>query len=29
MHVFQWYRTEQDVPAFKMINATSTGSGED
>ena len=28
MHLFQWYRTEQDIPAFKMINAISAGTGE-
>jgi NAD-dependent dihydropyrimidine dehydrogenase PreA subunit len=29
VQVFQWYRTEQDVPAIQMANATSAGSGED
>ncbi len=27
--IFQWYRTEQDVPAFRMVNTTSAGTGED
>jgi hypothetical protein len=29
VQVFQWYRTEQDVPAIQMNNATSAGPGED
>jgi len=29
LHLFQWYRSEQDVPAFKMVNTTSAGIGED
>jgi NAD-dependent dihydropyrimidine dehydrogenase PreA subunit len=28
VQVFQWYRTEQDVPAIEMANATSEGTGE-
>ena len=28
VQVYQWYRTENDVPAIKMINATSSGIGE-
>ena len=28
VQVFQWYRTEHDVPAAEMNNATSTGIGE-
>ena len=28
VQVFQWYRTENDVPASEMINATSEGTGE-
>ena len=28
VQVFQWYRTEHDVPAAEMTNATSTGIGE-
>ncbi len=28
VQVFQWYRTEQDVPAIEMANATSEGIGE-
>src|SRR3990170_7413410 len=28
VQVFQWYRTEQDVPAIEMANATSQGTGE-
>ena len=27
MNVFQWYRTENDVPAAEMSNATSSGTG--
>src|SRR6476660_10275497 len=27
VQVFQWYRTEQDVPAIEMANATSAGTG--
>ena len=27
VQVFQWYRTEQDVPAIEMTNATSAGTG--
>ena len=27
MNVFQWYRTENDVPAVEMSNATSSGDG--
>jgi ferredoxin len=27
--VFQWYRTENDVPVIGMTNATNAGSGED
>ena len=29
VQVFQWYRTEQDVPAIQMANATSAGTGQD
>jgi NAD-dependent dihydropyrimidine dehydrogenase PreA subunit len=29
VQVFQWYRSEQDVPAKEMVNATSEGTGED
>ena len=29
VQVYQWYRTEQDVPAIEMTNATSEGIGED
>jgi NAD-dependent dihydropyrimidine dehydrogenase PreA subunit len=29
VQVYQWYRTEQDVPAIEMQNATSSGKGED
>ena len=25
--LFQWYRTEQDVPAIEMTNVTSAGTG--
>ncbi len=28
VQVFQWYRTEQDVPAAEMKDATSSGEGE-
>jgi NAD-dependent dihydropyrimidine dehydrogenase PreA subunit len=28
VQVFQWYRTEQDVPAIDLANATSAGTGE-
>jgi NAD-dependent dihydropyrimidine dehydrogenase PreA subunit len=28
VQVYQWYRTEQDVPAIEMQNATSEGTGE-
>jgi NAD-dependent dihydropyrimidine dehydrogenase PreA subunit len=28
VQVFQWYRTEHDVPAAEMTNATSAGTGE-
>jgi NAD-dependent dihydropyrimidine dehydrogenase PreA subunit len=28
VQVFQWYRTEHDVPAAEMTNATSSGTGE-
>src|SRR5262249_8219128 len=28
VQVFQWYRTENDVPAKDMANATSAGSGD-
>jgi ferredoxin len=28
VQVFQWYRTEQDVPAIEMANATTEGTGE-
>ncbi|MPZ08336.1 MAG: 4Fe-4S dicluster domain-containing protein [Nitrososphaeraceae archaeon] len=28
VQVFQWYRTEQDVPAIEMANATGEGIGE-
>ncbi|MDW0278536.1 MAG: ferredoxin family protein, partial [Nitrososphaeraceae archaeon] len=28
VQVFQWYRTEQDVPAVEMANATTEGTGE-
>ena len=27
-HVFQWYRTEHDIPAVEMSNITSAGIGE-
>ena len=27
VQVFQWYRTEQDVPATEVANATSAGTG--
>ena len=27
VNVFQWYRTENDVPAAEMSNATSSGTG--
>ena len=26
--VFQWYRSEHDLPAVEMTNATSAGTGE-
>jgi NAD-dependent dihydropyrimidine dehydrogenase PreA subunit len=29
VQVFQWYRTENDIPAVEMVNATSAGTGED
>ena len=29
VQVYQWYRTEQDVPGIQMQNATSAGTGED
>ena len=28
VQVYQWYRTENDVPAVQMVNATSAGTGE-
>jgi hypothetical protein len=28
VQVFQWYRSEHDVPAVEMTNATSAGTGE-
>ena len=28
VQVYQWYRTENDVPAIQMANATSSGTGE-
>jgi NAD-dependent dihydropyrimidine dehydrogenase PreA subunit len=28
VQVFQWYRTEQDIPAIEMVNVTSEGTGE-
>ena len=28
VQVYQWYRTEDDVPAVQMVNATSSGTGE-
>ena len=28
VQVYQWYRTEQDVPAIEMQNATTEGTGE-
>jgi NAD-dependent dihydropyrimidine dehydrogenase PreA subunit len=28
VQVFQWYRTEHDVPAAEMVNVTSAGVGE-
>jgi NAD-dependent dihydropyrimidine dehydrogenase PreA subunit len=28
VQVFQWYRTEQDVPSIEMANVTSEGTGE-
>ena len=27
VQVFQWYRTENDVPTIEMVNATSEGTG--
>src|SRR6188472_579315 len=29
VQVYQWYRSEQDVPAIEMTNATSEGTGDD
>lgn len=29
VQVYQWFRTEQDVPAIQMQNATSAGTGDD
>lgn len=29
VQVFHWYRSEQDVKATEMVNATSEGTGED
>ena len=29
VQVFQWYRTEKDIPATKVIGETFEGSGED
>ena len=29
VQVYQWYRSEQDVPAIEMANATSEGTGDD
>ncbi len=29
VQVFQWCRTEQDIPAIEIKNTTSAGSGED
>lgn len=29
VQVYQWYRTENDVPAVQMANATSSGTGVD
>jgi len=29
VNVFEWYRTENDVPAVDMANATSYGNGSD
>jgi NAD-dependent dihydropyrimidine dehydrogenase PreA subunit len=29
VQVYQWYRTEQDVPAIEMQNTASAGTGED
>ena len=29
VNVFEWYRTENDVPAVDMVNATSYGNGSD
>ncbi len=29
VQVYQWYRSEQDVPAIEMENAVSEGTGED
>jgi NAD-dependent dihydropyrimidine dehydrogenase PreA subunit len=29
VQVFQWYRTEHDVPAIELQNGTSAGTGED
>lgn len=29
VQVYQWYRSEQDVPAIVMTNATSEGTGDD
>ncbi len=28
VQVYQWYRTENDVPAVQMVNALSSGTGE-
>jgi ferredoxin len=28
VQVYQWYRTEQDIPAVELQNATSEGTGE-
>jgi NAD-dependent dihydropyrimidine dehydrogenase PreA subunit len=29
VQVYQWYRSEQDVPAIEMVNAVSEGTGDD
>ncbi len=29
VQVYQWYRSEQDVPAAEMVNAISEGTGDD
>ena len=29
VQVYQWYRTENDIPAAQMVNATSAGTGDE